>query len=234
MNYRLNPKYSVILMSQRHNAPYVDRVLGDGYSIEYEGHDLPKTKDVADPKKFDQPRYTKTRRLTENGRFAEAVDEYKASERRAEVVRVYEKLHDGVWSEKGFFLLVNYVYKKSGLRHVFRFRLEETGEDFEQNRSDQNVLRERTRIFPSEVKREVWIRDGGKCVICGARDELHFDHELPYSKGGASITAKNVRILCARHNLQKSGKIEQCLFFIESFRRRLYLRRCFCQQSTSG
>ncbi|MBI5265885.1 MAG: HNH endonuclease, partial [candidate division Zixibacteria bacterium] len=57
-------------------------------------------------------------------------------------------------------------------------------------------------------KRIVWQRDGGKCVKCGATDELHFDHDIPYSKGGTSISADNVRILCARHNLQKGAKIE--------------------------
>ncbi|MEJ2255136.1 MAG: HNH endonuclease [Nitrospirota bacterium] len=45
-------------------------------------------------------------------------------------------------------------------------------------------------------------------MLCGATDELHFDHDLPYSKGGTSITEENVRILCARHNLKKSHKIE--------------------------
>ncbi len=45
-------------------------------------------------------------------------------------------------------------------------------------------------------------------MIGGATDELHFDHDLPYSKGGTSITADNVKILCARHNLQESDKIE--------------------------
>ncbi len=44
MNYRLNPNYSVILMSQRKNAPYNDRISDDGFSIEYEGHDLPYSK----------------------------------------------------------------------------------------------------------------------------------------------------------------------------------------------
>ena len=34
MNFRLNPSYSVILMSQRSNAPYKDRVSPDGFSIE--------------------------------------------------------------------------------------------------------------------------------------------------------------------------------------------------------
>ena len=43
MNFRINPRYSLILMSQRTNAPYRDRIIGDGITIEYEGHDEPKT-----------------------------------------------------------------------------------------------------------------------------------------------------------------------------------------------
>ena len=39
-------------------------------------------------------------------------------------------------------------------------------------------------------------------------DELHFDHVLPYAKGGTSLTAENVQLLCARHNLSKSDKIQ--------------------------
>lgn len=30
MNFRLNPNYSVILMSRRSNAPYQDRIFEDG------------------------------------------------------------------------------------------------------------------------------------------------------------------------------------------------------------
>jgi 5-methylcytosine-specific restriction endonuclease McrA len=47
------------------------------------------------------------------------------------------------------------------------------------------------------VKLEVWKRDGGKCVMCGASDELHFDHDVPFSRGGTSMTAANVQLLCA-------------------------------------
>ena len=42
MNYRLNSDYTVILLSQRKNAPYKDIVSDDGFVIEYEGHDVPK------------------------------------------------------------------------------------------------------------------------------------------------------------------------------------------------
>jgi hypothetical protein len=35
-----------ILMSQRANAPYYDRVYEDGITIEYEGHDVPKRRTI--------------------------------------------------------------------------------------------------------------------------------------------------------------------------------------------
>jgi len=49
----------------------------------------------------------------------------------------------------------------------------------------------------------VWKRDKGKCVKCGSSNNLHFDHDIPYSIGGSSLTAANVQLLCARHNLEK-------------------------------
>jgi 5-methylcytosine-specific restriction endonuclease McrA len=66
----------------------------------------------------------------------------------------------------------------------------------------------RSRIIPTHIKLEVWKRDQGRCVTCGATDELHFDHILPYSKGGTSLITENIQLLCARHNLQKSAKIQ--------------------------
>ncbi len=208
MNFRLNPNYSVILMSQRKNAPYKDKILNDGFSIEYEGHDIPKTQDIKNPKFVDQPRNTKSGKFTQNGLFANAVEEYKNG-KTPEVVRVYEKILDGVWSEKGFFNLINYKYETDvNNRFVFRYILEETEIDLESDSIIKNKLRPRSRVIPSEIKKVVWERDHGRCVICGSSDELHFDHDLPYSKGGTSIKSENVRILCARHNLEKSAKIE--------------------------
>lgn len=63
------------------------------------------------------------------------------------------------------------------------------------------------RVIPTKIKQEVWKRDGGKCVKCGAKDNLHFDHVIPHSKGGTSITSENIQILCARHNLEKRDNI---------------------------
>ena len=64
------------------------------------------------------------------------------------------------------------------------------------------------RMIPTSVKLDVWKRDKGQCTQCGSKDNLHFDHILPYSKGGTSLKAENIQLLCARHNLQKRDKIQ--------------------------
>jgi hypothetical protein len=106
----------------------------------------------------------------------------------------------------GIFHLVDSWREPDTHRTVFKFKLAavEGEEDFDVPVPVHPVRR---RVIPTQVKLEVWQRDGGKCVMCGATDELHFDHDLPYSKGGSSITAKNVQLLCARHNLQKHDHI---------------------------
>jgi 5-methylcytosine-specific restriction endonuclease McrA len=62
------------------------------------------------------------------------------------------------------------------------------------------------RLIPTSVKIEVWRRDGGQCVECGSTKNLHVDHDIPFSKGSSSLTASNIRLLCAKHNLKKSDK----------------------------
>lgn len=123
-----------------------------------------------------------------------------------ELTRVYEKLFPGVWVYNGRFRIAGAWLEPSGLRQVFKFRFESVDEDEAEPQGPQQVV-ERTRVIPSLVKQEVWRRDGGKCVLCGAIENLHFDHELPFSRGGSSTVA-NVRVLCATHNLKKSDRIE--------------------------
>ncbi len=210
MNFRLNPRYSLILMSQRSNAPYQDRILDDGVTIEYEGHDEPRTSIEISPKELDQPKFTRNGTLTQNGYFANAVAEYKLRKSEPELVKAYEKILPGVWSLKGYFELADYEIRHNGKRKVFIFILrltknqnvEDTTEGF------RLISIKQSRLIPTQVKKEVWQRDKGKCVLCGSSNNLHFDHDLPFSKGGTSLTAKNIRILCARCNLAKSDKIE--------------------------
>ncbi len=206
MNYRLNPQYSVILLSQRANAPYKDKIYDDGITIEYEGHDLPSNYSSV-PKNEDQPAKLPSGTLTQNGLFVEAVEEFKARKRKPELVKAYEKIMDGVWSLKGIFELVDYKVVHDTKRNVFRFILKLTNLKNISGRT-QDIKLSHTRIIPSEVKQEVWKRDKGRCVLCGSTENMHFDHNLPFSKGGTSLTSKNVRLLCIKHNLQKSGRIE--------------------------
>jgi hypothetical protein len=193
-------------MSRRSNAPYSDKILEDGITIEYEGHDEPKISYGMDPKTLDQPCKTRNGTLTQNGKFIESVEKYKKGLSNAETVKVYEKILSGVWSSKGFFDLVDCKIKHDGKRNVYVFSLRLSNEqDIE---TDSSIDLAHTRLIPSEVKKEVWKRDNGRCVICGSIKNLHFDHDLPFSKGGTSLTAKNIRLLCAKCNLAKSDKIE--------------------------
>jgi hypothetical protein len=206
MNFRMNPSYSVILMSQRSNAPYQDRINDDGITIEYEGHDVSKRTPDHNPKNEDQPDKLPGGRLTQNGLFIKAVREFKETRSMPELVKVYEKVFPGVWSLKGFFDLIDYKIIHDGKRNVFRYILRLS--DREEGRDRHSLTSDHTRLIPSEVKKEVWKRDHGKCVICSDDKNLHFDHDVPFSKGGTSLSAKNVRLLCMKHNLQKSAKIE--------------------------
>lgn len=209
MNFRLNPRYSVILMSQRSNAPYKDKIHEDGITIEYEGHDVSRRGYDHLPKMEDQPDKLPSGKLTQNGLFIKAAEDYKNGN-KPELVKVYEKIMAGVWSLKGVFELVGYKIVNAGSRNVFRFILKLTNIKSFDGENTENVSLSHTRIIPSLVKIEVWKRDKGICVYqgCGSNENLHYDHELPFSKGGTSLTAKNVRLLCMKHNLQKSAKIE--------------------------
>ncbi len=63
-----------------------------------------------------------------------------------------------------------------------------------------------SRHIPAEVKRTVWLRDGGRCAFvgrngrrCAEQGFLEFHHVVPYAAGGAS-TADNLQLRCRAHN----------------------------------
>ncbi len=206
MNFAMGVSHSVILLSLRPNAPYHDRIEDGGFTLIYEGHDHPKFSDCPDPKAVDQPEFYRSGTLTQNGKFHQAAQSAKSGQRSPERVRAYEKIKAGIWSYNGMFHLIDSWRQKVGTRSVFKFRLEavEGEEDLTIPTPTEPVRR---RIIPTAIKLAVWKRDGGRCVRCGATDELHFDHDLPWSKGGTSFSADNVQLLCMRHNLAKSARI---------------------------
>ena len=207
MNFGLGKNHSVILMSVSPGAPYEDRFEDDGSTIVYEGHDVPRSPQNQNPKTIDQPEISPSGSHTENGKFHRAAQKYKAGQASPERIRVYEKIKQGIWSYNGVFHLVDSWRERSNGRSVFKFKLAavEGEEDFSIPVPMHSKVR---RVIPTSVKLEVWKRDGSKCTKCGATEDLHFDHIIPWSKGGSSNTADNIQLLCGKHNLEKHDKIE--------------------------
>jgi len=72
----------------------------------------------------------------------------------------------------------------------------------------EKIEQERDRpSIPEEVRVAVWRRDGGKCVKCGSRENLEYDHIIPVSKGGSN-TVRNIELLCEKCNREKHDNIQ--------------------------
>lgn len=83
-----------------------------------------------------------------------------------------------------------------------------TNPDYETpiNEYDNVQSDEPSRRITDRVKNLVWNRDGGKCVECGSREKLEFDHIIPFSKGGSN-GYRNIQLLCEECNRRKSNNI---------------------------
>lgn len=208
MNFQVNGGISVILMSLRKNAPYADRIEDNGKILIYEGHNVPRNI-ARDPKSVDQPRTTPRGVLTQNGKFETAAIKFKNGVQSPELIKVYEKIKDGIWVYNGVFELHDAWTEKSDNRDVFKYKLIVTDITIDQKEKRKEELKDldHNRMIPTSVKLAVWKRDKGRCVKCGSTDNLHFDHILPFAKGGTSLKVENIQLLCARHNLEKSDKI---------------------------
>ena len=71
-----------------------------------------------------------------------------------------------------------------------------------------------SRHIPAEVRRAVWLRDGGRCTFvaptgrrCNERRFLEFHHVVPYGAGG-DATPDNIQLRCRAHN-----RYEATLYF---------------------
>jgi hypothetical protein len=107
----------------------------------------------------------------------------------------------------------------SHLLRVFCFRVVQSFQDHRSTGTDgQDVsggltpapppVGERARrSIPQDVKIAVSARDGGRCRQCGSTAQLHFDHVIPISRGGANTVA-NIQLLCGACNRAKGAKMK--------------------------
>ncbi|MEO6463754.1 MAG: RuvA C-terminal domain-containing protein [Candidatus Eisenbacteria bacterium] len=70
------------------------------------------------------------------------------------------------------------------------------------------------RSIPAQVKRDVWLRDGGRCTFtgrdghrCGERRFLEYDHVQPVALGGRSASATDLRLRCRAHNQFEAERV---------------------------
>lgn len=103
----------------------------------------------------------------------------------------------GEYSDEQCTLLVKDSYDQE------RRKFEKLKKRFETTETIEYI---RPRI-PERVRIEVWRRDDGKCVTCGSREKLEYDHIIPISKGGSNTT-RNIELLCEKCNRSKSDKIQ--------------------------
>jgi len=115
------------------------------------------------------------------------------------------------WLYKGNIYEFDGVNTKDEIKYLLfeefdkeRKRFERLKKKYEEGGIAQTPVRQR---IPEVVRIEVWRRDGGKCAICGSRENLEYDHIIPVSKGGGN-TARNIELLCEKHNRSKGAKIQ--------------------------
>ena len=115
------------------------------------------------------------------------------------------------WVFKGYVYQVNGDYSDEQIRLLIledfdkeRRYFEKLKAKFDGTKAAESVY-ERPRI-PENVRVEVWRRDGGKCARCGSQEKLEYDHIVPISKGGSN-TARNIELLCEKHNRSKSNNV---------------------------
>jgi Holliday junction DNA helicase RuvB len=100
----------------------------------------------------------------------------------------------------------DYAHVKGFSAHINPAAVTEALKLLSSEQFDQESTNTRAPI-PSEVRREVWRRDHGKCARCGSRENLEYDHIIPRAKGGSN-TARNIELLCEACNRAKSDSID--------------------------
>lgn len=77
--------------------------------------------------------------------------------------------------------------------------------------------------IPQKVKKVVWARDGGRCVICGSSQAMPNAHYISRAHGGRGVP-KNIVTLCADCHRRYDNSVERDAI---GARIREYLQKCY-------
>ncbi|MFT5042622.1 MAG: 5-methylcytosine-specific restriction endonuclease McrA [Hyphomicrobiaceae bacterium] len=87
------------------------------------------------------------------------------------------------------------------------------------------------RKIPAAIRREVWLRDGGRCAFvdesgerCGAMRSVEFHHKRPFGKGGGH-EVENIELRCRAHN-QAQADLDFGVAFMGAKRRHTFPGEC--------
>jgi 5-methylcytosine-specific restriction endonuclease McrA len=64
----------------------------------------------------------------------------------------------------------------------------------------------RRRPISAAKRARIYRRDGHRCLICGAGEDLTLDHRVPIARGGGDHDS-NLQTMCATCNLAKSDSM---------------------------
>ena len=149
--------------------------------------------------------------------FSLTAEDYESFEQAKSILA--RKLPTGMSLEDAFNELVSfYLAKKKPRRRTKSSRESKTTDEAGSETptdtpNDPSSPRPRSRHVPAATRAAVFERDGHRCSYvagdgtrCAATRDLQIDHVRPFALGG-SHKAKNLRVLCARHNRRVGERV---------------------------
>ena len=188
MNFRDKGELlSVFLVLPSHDGEFKDEWHPDTLTYVYEGHD---STTVESGKVVDQLLMYESGKVTDNGKFYRAANEFKEGIRKGPLqIQVYEKLDPGIWFDKGIFKLIDAVRVIDNGRKVYKFHLMPSGAFATGN---LNPTSGPESMIAAALKAEAWKRFFGHCEKCKEEKDLKF-----VVTGKSTVTS--TKLMCAKH-----------------------------------
>ena len=189
MNFRDRGGQLSVFLVLSHEGRFMDEWDEDSETYVYQGHDSTTTEGG---KLRDQIAMYPDGRITENGKFFRAGNDFKDGSRREPLqVQVYEKLDPGVWYDKGIFNIVDAKHEAISDRKVFKFYLQLADAEFYTPHDPDKM----ERMLSASEKGALWERCGGRCVECATQHGLRM----------IEVHGKGLELRCGKHGANRGS-----------------------------